>query len=106
MAVAIATSVASGLLLAIMTGLAGYTARQVHGLRGQYAALVTSQRNQLKDSIVRSYEEARARGFFTALELETLNRRADSYYELGGNNYVRALMEHANSMPIQGEIPD
>lgn len=102
----VATSVASSIMLAAITAIVGWMARKVRKMAIEHEALITSQRNQLKASIVRSYEEAEERGFFTALELETLNRRADSYYELGGNNYVHALMGRANSMPIRGDIPE
>ena len=35
-----------------------------------------------------------------------MNRRAESYYALGGNNYVHALMRHANEdFEVRGEIP-
>ena len=97
-----ATSVASSVMLAAITAIVGWMARKVRKMAVEHEALILSQRNQLKTSIVRSYEEAEERGFFTALELETLNRRADSYYELGGNNYIHALMSRANSMPIRG----
>lgn len=99
-------SVISGLTLAIVTALARYVHTMLHEIRSEWAALRESQRNQLKASIVRSYEEAQRNGFITPMELETMNRRADSYFQLGGNNYVHALLDNANSrMAIRGEEP-
>ena len=103
---AIAASVISGLSLAAITGLAGFMSRQMGEIRGEWAAMRTAQRNALKASIVQSYETAQRDGYISACELETMNRRAESYYALGGNNYIHAIMAHANSdLEVRGEIP-
>lgn len=99
-------SVISGITLAIVMALARYVHQVMHEMRSEWAALRESQRNQLKASIVRSYEEAQKQGFITPMELETMNRRADSYFALGGNNYIHALLENANhKLSIRGELP-
>lgn len=99
-------SVISGITLAIVTALARYVHLVMKEMRQEWAALRESQRNQLKASIVRSYEEAQKQGFITPMELETMNRRADSYFALGGNNYVHALIDNANhKLVIRGELP-
>lgn len=103
---AIAASVISGLSLAAITGLAGFMSRQMGEIREEWAAMRTAQRNALKASIVQSYETAQRDGYISACELETMNRRAESYYALGGNNYIHAIMAHANSdLEVRGEIP-
>lgn len=99
-------SVISGITLAIVTALARYVHLVMKEMRQEWAALRESQRNQLKASIVRSYEEAQRNGYITPMELETMNRRADSYFALGGNNYVHALIDNANhKLVIRGELP-
>ena len=98
-------SIISGLTLAVVTALAGYCKQSFAAQRREFAALKESQRNQLKASIVRTYDEARERGYITACELDTLNRRAESYWQLGGNSYVKAIMAHANSMDVRGTLP-
>ncbi len=90
---------------------AGFVARKVTAFlkefQGQHDALMESQRNQLKASIVREYEECEGRGYITPMELDTLNRRADSYFRLGGNQYIHAVMRHANEdLEVRGSIPD
>ena len=103
---AIAASVISGLSLAAITGLAGFMSRQMEEIKSEWGAMGTAQRNALKASIVQSYEAAQRDGYISACELETMNRRAESYYALGGNNYVHALMRHANEdFEVRGEIP-
>ena len=67
--------------------------------------LLESQRNQLKASIVALYERAVERGYVTPMELDTANRMADSYFELGGNHYVHAVIARLNEIEIRGEIP-
>lgn len=98
-------AVISGATLAV----AGWTARRVasfvRGFSAEHAALMESQRNQLKGSIVDRWERAAERGYVTAAELESANRMYDSYRALGGNHYVRALMEKMNSMEARGELP-
>lgn len=69
----------------------------------EHEALIVSQRNQLKAQIVEIYERAKERGFITYMELDTLNRLADSYFALGGNHYVHAVVKQANELPLGGE---
>jgi bisphosphoglycerate-dependent phosphoglycerate mutase len=98
-------SVISGLTLAVVTALAGYCKQSFAAQRREFEALKESQRNQLKASIVRSYDEARRQGFITAAELDTMHRRAESYWQLGGNSYIHAIMSHADTMEVRGELP-
>ena len=98
-------SIISGLTLAVVSALAGYCRRSFAAQRREFDALKESQRNQLKASIVRSYDEARERGFVTAAELDTMHRRAESYWQLGGNSYIHAIMAHADTMEVRGELP-
>lgn len=98
-------SIISGATLALLTALATYMSRGFKAFREEFDVLKESQRNQLKASIVRSYDEARERGFITAAELDTLNRRAESYWKLDGNSYVKAMVAHANQMDVRGTLP-
>ena len=98
-------SVISGLTLAVVTGLAAYVHKGFQRQHSEFDALKESQRNQLKASIVRSYDEARKQGYVTAAELDTMHRRAESYWQLGGNSYIHAIMSHADTMEVRGELP-
>ena len=99
------STVISGLTLAAVTALASYVAKRLNAINDEYDALVSSQRNQLKASIVRIYEEALRQGYITAMMLDTLNRQADSYARLHGNTYIETIRNHANSMTIKGSLP-
>lgn len=99
------STVISGIVLAIVSWMAKKFAVELKDLIAQCAALTSSQRNQLKASIVRSYEEAERQGYITAMELDTLNRRADSYAALHGNTYIETIRNHANNMTIKGSLP-
>lgn len=85
-------AVLSGVALAVLT----LTARRVIALARRFDTLADSQRNQLKAHIVEIYERSRRRGYVTPMELEAANRMADSYFELGGNHYVKAVMRRLN----------
>ncbi|WP_165247453.1 hypothetical protein [Adlercreutzia sp. ZJ141] len=92
-------------------GVAGFLARKVttflKEFQEQHDALMESQRCQLKASIVREYEECEGRGYITPMELDTLNRRADSYFKLGGNHYIHAVVRHANEdLEVRGCFPE
>lgn len=64
-----------------------------------------SQRNQLKADIVKLYEQAKSRGDkITYMELDALNRLADSYFALGGNHYIHTIVAKANKMDLIGEV--
>lgn len=69
----------------------------------EHKILMDSQRNQIKADIVCIYEKATERGYITPMELDTLNRMADSYFDLGGNHYIHVIVKRANEMPIKGE---
>jgi len=97
--------IVSGLTLAVVTALAAYMRKELGDFRKEHKILLESQRNQLKASIVQIFEKAQERGWITAMELESLNRMADSYFALGGNHYIHAVVKQANEMPIRGEIP-
>lgn len=111
---AILTSVLSGLALAAVIGVANYFRKVVKEFKesnkkfhDEFNELKESQRNQIKAQIVSIYNNALARGFITHMELETANRLADSYFVLGGNNYIHAVMDNLNKMTVRGEpIPD
>lgn len=96
-------------LPAIISGvtllLVGWLARQFAAFGREHKVLLESQRNQLKASIVALYERAVERGYVTPMELDTANRMADSYFALGGNHYVHAVIARLNETEIRGEIP-
>lgn len=116
----IAPTIVGGLLLAAATWLLKKIVGLLNGFRHEHeellevkaefetfkkehAALLESQRNQLKADIVRIYEAAKERGHITYMELDTLNRLADSYFALGGNHYIHSVVKKANEMPVGGE---
>lgn len=73
--------------------------------REEHAILMESQRNQLKSDIVKTYEQAKSRGDkMTYMELDTMNRSADSYFALGGNHYIHTIIAKANKMDLFGEV--
>lgn len=86
----------------------GYVARQVHGFVKELHVLKESQKEQLKAAIVDKYEQVTERGYITPMSLDTVNRMADSYFALGGNHYIHALVSHMNNdMEIKGRpIPN
>lgn len=93
----------SGLISAATLAVATWLVRQLKQLTVDFAALKESQRNQLKNTIVHVYEVSEERGYITPMELETCNRNADSYFALGGNNYIHAVMYRLNNhMEIRG----
>ena len=70
------------------------------------AVLQEATKNDLKAHIVSLYQRCLDKGHITAMELDTLNRMADSYFKLGGNHYVHAIVRHANEdMEVRGELP-
>lgn len=96
------------ILSAATLAICGFIAKQMKKLNSEFNELKVSQRNQIKTSIVQTYETAKDRGHITPLELETVNRLNDSYKSLGGNTYIQALINHMNNdMDIDGDpIPD
>lgn len=102
----ILSSIISGISVAAILALTRYLRSQLNIMHRDFNALKESQRNQLKSSIVRSFAEAEQQGYILATELETMNRRYESYLELEGNSYVGALMDRANhNLIVKGEIP-
>lgn len=124
---AIAPTIVGGVLLAIVTGLLRKIVKMLADFRKEHEellklkeefetfkkeheALLESQRNQLKGEVVHIYETAKARiaanesePFITHMELDVLNRQADSYFALGGNHYIHSVVKKANEMPVGGE---
>lgn len=100
---AILTSVLSAIVIAIITIVARKMVKILNGFKDEFAELKESQRNQIKAQIVQLYEDVNVRGYITHMELETSNRLADSYFRLGGNNYIHAVMGRLNSMALRGE---
>lgn len=79
-------------------------ANRIKQLSAQWDVLREAQRNQLKAAIVDLYERTKERGYITPMELDTLNRMADSYFALGGNHYIHAVLKRANDdLEINGE---
>ena len=97
-------AIISGVSLAIVS----WIAKKMASLAGDFNTLKESQRNQLKADIVALYERTKFRGSITPMELDSVNRLADSYFALGGNHYVHAIIKHMNEdTDIRGEsIPE
>lgn len=92
----------------VTLGVVGFVSKKVmdflRDFKQQHAALMESQRNQLKTSIVSTYERVVACGWITPMELECVNRDYDSYKKLGGNHYVHSLVRRTNEeIPVKGE---
>ena len=91
------------IISACCLGLMGWMANKIARIAKEFEVLKQSQREQLKAAIVDKYETVTDRGYITPMSLETVNRMADSYFALGGNHYIHALMNHMNEgMPIKG----
>lgn len=97
-----------GIVSTVMVGLLSVITVRVRHLSDQWDVLRESQRNQLKASIVSVYEHSTERGYITPMELETCNRMTDSYFALGGNHYIHAVIKRLNEdVKIKGEpIPE
>lgn len=94
---------APAIISAVCLGLMGWMAAKISSIAKEFSVLKQSQQDQLKAAIVDKYEVVQERGYITPMSLETVNRMADSYFALGGNNYIHALMNHMNEgMPIKG----
>ena len=92
----------------VTLGVVGFVSKKVMDFlrvfKAQHATLMESQRNQLKASIVATYERVVARGWITPMELESVNREFDSYKKLGGNHYIHSLVRRINEeIPVKGE---
>ena len=100
---------APAIVSAATLALVGWTVRRVGSFikrfEVEHKTLMDSQRNQLKGSIVDRFERAEERGYVTQIELESANRMYDSYKQLGGNHYVKALIARMNQMDVRGELP-
>lgn len=106
-------TVAVGLMAKIAKGFKGFSEEHsqllsmkasIDDMAKEHRALMDSQRNQLKSQIVNIYLTAKERGYITPMELDTLNRLADSYFELGGNHYIHTIVRRANhELQIVGE---
>lgn len=84
------------IISAVCLGLMSWVAVKVSNTLKELSVLKESQRNQLKADIVAMYEKVTERGWITPMSLDTVNRMADSYFALGGNHYIHALVEHMN----------
>lgn len=98
----------SAIISTVTLGVVGFVSKKVmdflREFKAQHAALMESQRNQLKASIVATYERVVARGWITPMELESVNREFDSYKKLGGNHYIHSLVRRMNEeIPVKGE---
>lgn len=96
------------IISAVCLGIMGWMARKIAGIVKEFAVLKQAQQDQLKANIVEKYETVQERGYITPLSLDIVNRMADSYFKLGGNHYIHALVKHMNEdMEIRGvPIPE
>lgn len=72
------------------------TSEKLDSLLAEHEALMESQRNQIKAQIVNVYQVSCSRGYITPMELDTVNRMADSYFALGGNHYIHSIIKRLN----------
>lgn len=97
----------SGLTLSIVTVLAAFVWSQLKGFRKEHKTLLDAMKNNTKANIVNTYERASERGYITSIELDSVNRMADSYFDLGGNHYIKALVCRCNDdLEIKGSLPN
>lgn len=89
---------------AVTVAVLSVVAKRIKVLSEQWDVLRDAQRNQLKAAVVDLFERTKERGYITPMELDTLNRMADSYFQLGGNHYIHAVVKRANEeLEITGE---
>lgn len=98
---------APAIISAVCLGIMGWLARKITSkladVAKDFSVLKQAQQDQLKSAIVDKYEVVQERGYITPMSLDTVNRMADSYFALGGNHYIHALMDHMNHMmPVKG----
>lgn len=101
LALAALPSMISGVGVALMALVSKRLTRMVRETREDWAILKESQRNQLKNQIVVRAQEAEERGWITPYGLESVMRMADSYYGLGGNSYIHAVVKRLDAVPVK-----
>lgn len=101
LALAALPSMISGVGVALMALVSKRLTRMVRETREDWAILKESQRNQLKNQIVVRAQEAEGRGWITPYDLESVMRMADSYYGLGGNSYIHAVVKRLDAVPVK-----
>lgn len=100
-----APAIISAVCLGLMSWMARKITAKVAEITKDFSVLKQAQQDQLKAAIVDKYEIVQERGFITPMSLETVNRMADSYFALGGNHYIHALMNHMNEGMLVKGVP-
>lgn len=106
--VAALPAIISGCAVAILTYIwrrvAAYmNAREAHDTEArndsaaQKSALCALLRVEIKDRA----EAAIARGYISTEELEAILAMAEAYFALGGNGFIRSLVEAVKKLPIK-----
>lgn len=69
----------------------------------QFKTLNEATRNMLKAEIVQKHNDAIKKGYITDIELDVLHRLNNSYKKLGGNSYIKNLMQNIEKLEIRKE---
>lgn len=66
--------------------------------------LIQSDKDQIRNEIVKQYQDFRKKGFIDAYSLDCCEKLYEHYKEEGGNSYVTTTMEKIRELPLITEI--
>ena len=93
--------IASVLLTTILTSCTGAFVVYARKVLSRFAAIGTVQRLLVKDRIVQAHDYFSGKGSIGKYSLATLEELFTEYQKMGGNGFVRGLMEEIRELPIQ-----
>lgn len=93
------------LIVAALTAIVGffgrYICKHLNEIKASYAALMDGQRDSMRYQIVQAHDYFTAKGCIGKYSLDCIEAMYESYHKLGGNGFIKSIMDDIHELPIK-----
>lgn len=95
------TSVVVAALTAMVGGFMRYISKSIRDVHDTFQTIQEAQKATIRDILVQRHDYFMSRGHVGKYSLASMEEMYKNYVTLGGNGFVRELMEDIRRLPIQ-----
>lgn len=97
----IITSIIVAALTAMVGGFMRYISKSIKDVHATFHIIKEAQKATMRDILVQRHDYFMSRGHIGKYSLASIEEMFRNYEDLGGNGFVRELMEDIRGLPIQ-----
>lgn len=99
------SQIVTPLIVAALTAIVGiffrYISKCLKDIKSSHMALREGQRDSLRYQIVQAHDYFSEKGCIGKYSLDCIEAMYESYHKLGGNGFIKSIMEEIHELPIK-----